>query len=181
MSDPTAGNGPIIADLDDDDVDGYPDVTEAELEADDVAEASPLDDLEAELTANIAAQPTRLEVTGREGYTVAYRRDFTGKDVEKWRRRAKRGKEVDPIHFAGLVCSFTVVAIEKDGKPLDDPDAPGAVLTFGSRYLQRLYGVTSAVDAARKFFGTDGYLQSQASGVLDGAGWAEEALEADPT
>lgn len=184
MSSTTPADGPAfdLTDPGDAGADHYEDDDGlAEPGAPTSAQGSPLADLEAELLAEIAdGKPIRLEVDGRPGYVALYRRDFTGQDVDRWRKRAKRGKSVDLIHFGALVIAGTMVGLERNGEELEDPDA-GGPLTVRSPYMQGLYSAPSAAEAARKFFGTDGYVNAQCEGILEAAGWGDEAIEADPS
>lgn len=172
---------PAPDDLDVDLTAGYADLDPDEVDALAAADGTPLDELRAELEADLAGARTRVEVDGRPGYVAVYRQDFTGKDVAAWRKKATRGKHTDETYFAGLVLASTLVAIERQGVEVTDPDGPGGLLGFGSPYLQQLYGTVTAVDTARAFFGTDGKVNSQAAAVLEAAGWGDEATMADPT
>lgn len=142
---------------------------------------TPLASLEADLLADIDdGKPIRLEVDGRPGYVALYRRDLEGAELERWRRRAKRGKSVDLIHFGALVIAGTMVGLEKNGERVLDPDTDEP-LTIRSPYMQTLYGTPTAAETARTFFGTDGYVNAQCEGILEASGWGAEAIEADPS
>lgn len=168
---------------------GYEDPTDAELEADAAAADTPaptdLATLEAELREDLAAQPIRLNVSGRDGYVAVYRGDFTGEDVEKYRKASRRkGRrntedDVDGVKFAGLLLTRTIVHIERNGEVI--VDSAGDPLTFSSPALQDIYDVNSAIDCARRFFGGDGRLDAQAGALIAEAGWGDEALTADPS
>lgn len=145
------------------------------------ATVTDLDIIEAELAGDIAAEPLPLEVFGRPGYVCFYRRDVSGPELERWRKQAKRGKkEPDNVHLAGLIVVGCLERIERRGEPVTDPE--GDLLKFSSPYMQRIQkNAPSAVEAARRFLGTDGYLSAQAEAILDAAGWGSDALEADPS
>jgi hypothetical protein len=180
MSDPT---GPQTFDLTGDDDEPYADATADELDAaerDIKAPATPLDELVAELTVDIGAELTRLDVEGRPGWVAVYRRDITGREVERYRKAATKRGATDVVKFAGLVIDRLLSHIERNGTTVEDPDL-GGPLTFRSPFMQQSYGAPSAIEAARKFFGTDGYLNAQANAALEAAGWGEDAVEADPT
>lgn len=147
----------------------------------DRAEPSDLDDLAAELTATITPT-TDIKVTGRPGYAVRCRLDFTGRDLDLLRKRAKDKKfsdGIDGVKFAGLLLGLTCTAIIRNGEPLElDGVSP---VTFTSKPLQAVYGTGSAVDTARKFYALDGHLDAAARKLMDEAGWGDEADTADPT
>lgn len=186
MTDPSAHVGAFdLTDPAGDDHDGpgyYADDDGPELGAPTEAPGSPLADLERELLVDLGDGHTRLEVDGRPGWVAVYRRDFTGEDLERFRKRAKKGKRVDPIHFGAILIAATMVRLEKGGAPVEDPDlADGTPLTVRSSYLSTLYGTPSAAETARRFFGTDGYVNAQCEGILEAAGWGDEAVDADPS
>lgn len=144
-------------------------------------EPSDLDNIADELTAQVTPT-TDIKVTGRPGYAVRCRLDFTGRDLDSLRKRAKDKKFVDGIDgvkFGALLLALTCTAIIRNGVELElDGVAPQ---TFTSKQLQELYGTTSAVDTARKFYALDGHLDAAARKLMDVAGWGDEADEADPT
>lgn len=189
MSDPTANldpaDAPKVFDLTGDGDEGYPDVDLDELAREEElagtgAGDTPLDELVAELKTDIGAELTRLDVEGRPGWVAVYRRDITGKEVERFRTRATKKGNTDVVLFAGLVIARLLSHIERNGATVNDPDV-GGPMTFSSPFMQRTYDAPSAIEAARKFFGTDGYLNAQANAALEAAGWGEDATEADPT
>lgn len=151
----------------------------------DQPEPSDLDDLRAELTAQVAPS-TVIKVLGRPRYAVRFRTDFTGKDLDNLRKRAKdkRYKDgVDGIRFASLLLALTCEAILRDGKPLDlDGTSP---VTFTSRELQDLLGTAGNPNPAdatvRALYGLEGHVNAAAEKLMTEAGWGDEADVADPT
>lgn len=143
---------------------------------------SDLDDLRAELRATIA-DTTTIEVLGRPGYAVRCRLDFTGKDLDLIRKRARDktfADGIDGIKYAGLVLGFTCVAIVRKGQDLElDGVSP---VTFATPALQELMGTGSVYETVRALFGRrDGHIDAATKRLLIDAGWGDEAFTADPT
>lgn len=146
-------------------------------------EGSDLDDLKAELGAT--ERPTvTIRVPQRPRYSVRCRLDFTGKELDGIRKKAKDRKFSDGIDgpkFAALLIAITCVDILRDGKPLAEALGIEGPVTFTTRPLQALMETAAATETARKLFALDGDLDAAAQKVLRDAGWGDEAAEADPT
>lgn len=150
---------------------------------DDSEEPSDLDDLRAELNAEVAPS-TVLKVEGRPGYAVRCRINFTGKDIDGLRRQAKDKRfadGVDGVKFAALLLAVTCQGITRNGKPLEDSLGVDGPITFTSRELQELLGTPDANSTVRKLYGLEGHVDAAARRLMAEAGWGDEADLADPT
>lgn len=172
---PAARDGRLDEDLiGDPDLDGL---------GDDVEEGSDLDDLRQELTAKVAETVT-LAVEGRPGYSVTYRVDFTARDVESIRKRAKDRKftdGIDGIKFAALLLAFACRGITRKAGDLGAALGVDGPVTFTTRELQGLIGTHDANSTVRAFYGLEGHVEGSAKRLLVEAGWGDEADLADPT
>lgn len=149
---------------------------------DDVEDTSDLDDLRAELTAQVAATVT-LAVDGRPGYAVTYRTDFTARDVDSIRKRSKDRKftdGVDGIKFAALLLAFACQGVHRGKGDLAAALGVDRV-TFTTRELQDLMGTADANSTVRRFYGLEGHVEAAARRLMVEAGWGDEADLADPT
>lgn len=157
---------------------GDPDLDDLDNEA-----STDLDDLAAELNADVAPTTT-IAVTGRPGYAVRFRTDFTGKDLDSLRKRAKNKRMsdgIDGIKFAALLLAFTCQGITRAGRELaEDLDTKGPV-TFTTRELQELIGTADADSTVRKFYGLEGHVDAAARRLMVEAGWGDEVDAMDPT
>ncbi len=143
-------------------------------------ETSDLEDLREELRSAVVSTIV-LAVQGRPKYAVEYRLDFTGKQVDHWRRLSKNKHYVDGmdgIKFASLVLASNCTAIHRDGAPLI---VGGEVQTFTSKAFQEVLGVDRAVEAVRALYGLDGHVAGAGTKVMSEAGYGDEAEVADPT
>jgi hypothetical protein len=142
---------------------------------------SDLASIEAELAA--AVTPTTIiKVEGRPGWSVRYRTDFTGKDLDGLRKNAKDRRfadGVDGIKFAALLLALTCQGIRRHGQDLElDGASP---VTFTSPELQSLLGTRDANSTVRKLYGLEGHVDAAARKLMAEAGWGDEADLADPT
>jgi hypothetical protein len=141
-----------------------------------------LDELRAELASDVTATTT-LPVPGRPRYAATFRLDFTGKDLDTYRKRSKDktyADGVDGIRFAAILLAATNTVILRDGAPLE---LGGTPQTFRERDLLDLLGVDRAADGVRKLYGLDGAVDAAARAVLEAAGWGDDldAIGSDPT
>ena len=170
---------------------GYPEGTQPrdpDLDTLDQGEdRSDLDDLTAELTATVAPTTT-IPVLGRAGYAVRFRTDFTGRDLDALRKKARNKRftdGVDGIRFAALLLAFACQGITRNGRELgEDLNVDGPV-TFTTAELQQLIGTDrdpNPADATvRKFYGLEGHVDSAARRLMTEAGWGDEVDAMDPT
>ena len=169
-----------------------PGVNDAELDPDLAALASDddattdLDELEAELLGAVSPS-TVIPVTGRPAYSVRYRIDFTGKDLDKLRKSAKDSKfadGIDGVKFASLLLASTCMGILRNGSEenlSDALDVKGPV-TFVSRELQGKYATSGSADlTVRKFYGLEGYVDAAARRLMAEAGWGDDVYALDPS
>lgn len=149
----------------------------------DTGDVDDLTDLRAELNADVSPTVT-LDVTGRPGWQITYRVDFTGRDVDLLRKKAKDRKfadGVDGVRFAALLLGLTCQGIHRTGK-----DLPGALgvdgpVLFTTPALQDLLGTSNADTTVRKLYGLEGHVDAAARRLMAEAGWGDEADLADPT
>lgn len=147
----------------------------------DDVEPSDLSDLRAELNAEVAPT-TVIRVDGRPKYAVQFRTDFTAKDLDSLRKRAKNKRMsdgIDGVKFAALLLAFTCQAIRRDGADLDL--GTDKAVTFTTREFQELIGTADADSTVRKFYGLEGHVDAAARRLMAEAGWGDEADLADPT
>lgn len=150
--------------------------------------ADDLDDLRSELSQDLD-NTTTLPVEGRERYTVRFRTDFTGKELDKLRQTSRDKSFADKIDgpkFGALLIATTCLAVLRDGKPI--PLESGREATFMEpEFLDLLKrdadgrAPIKAVTAIQRFYGGDGKVDAQARKLMEIAGWGDEVAEADPT
>lgn len=143
--------------------------------------ASPLEELVADLTENAedGAGEVPIAVPTRRAIVIVQHDNITGRQIEEWRRQSKTRGSVDPIKFAAIILARTSVRLERNGEPVQDPNT-GELATLRSEWLWNLYGAPGAVEAIRRLFGKDGYVNAAAAEVMAAAGWGSE-LAGDPT
>ena len=152
------------------------------LDGDDEA-GSDLDDLRAELTAAITPTTT-IPVPGRPRYAVRFRTDFTGKDLDGLRKKAKDKRMsggVDGVRFASLLLALTCQGITRDGVELSEQLGVSGPVTFTTRELQELLGTPNADSTVRALYGLEGHVDSAARRLMVEAGWGDEVDAMDPT
>jgi len=161
---------------------GFPDeVEEQDTDLDgDTADGSDLAAIRAELAANVT--PTiDLAVPTRPGWAVRVRADFSSRQVDTYRRKA-RDKNfidgVDGIRFAAMLVGAQTTAVLRHGAPLV---LDGTPQTFATKDLQQLLGADSVATAVRALYGLDGHLDAAARRLMAEAGYGDEADLADPT
>lgn len=145
--------------------------------------SSDLDDLRAELNADVSPT-TSIPVLGRPGYAVRFRTDFTGRDLDLLRKRAKDRKMsdgIDGVKFASLLLAFTAQGITRAGAELSEQLGTTAPVTFTTREFQELMGTTTADTTVRKFYGLEGHVDAAARRLMTEAGWGDEVDAMDPT
>ena len=145
------------------------------------SEGSDLDDLRNELTAKVA-ETTTIPVTGRPGYAVRCRLDFTSRDLDGLRKRCKDKRfvdKVDGIKFAALLLALTTVAVVRHGRDLELEGV--SPVTFTTPEFQGVYGTADAQSTVRAFYGLEGHVDAASRVLLEEAGWGDEAYAADPT
>ena len=166
---------------------GYPAGTEPRRDPDldnlDVDEGNDLEDLRAELLAEVAPSTT-IAVPGRPAYAVRFRTDFTTRELDSLRKRARNKRFLDGIDgakFSALLLGLTCLDVLRNGEPLGPALGVDGAVTFTTRELQELYGTSSADETVRKFYGLEGHVDATARRLMAEAGWGDEADVADPT
>lgn len=174
--------------------------TDAEREADPQLEpglevgtdSSDLDDLRAELVEPVdqgAEDPyagedfVTVPVTTRPGWAIVCRLDFTGRDLDRWRKAARDKRfedKLDGIKFAALLLGATTVALLRDGKPVQH-EGETIDLPFQHRAIMGLYSARTVDETVRAFFRREGVLDAAARRVTTEAGWGDEVYATDPT
>ena len=155
-----------------------------DLDALDVEEgSSDLDDIAGELNATVAPSTT-INVLGRPRYAVRFRTDFTTRELDALRRKARNKRFLDGIDgakFSALLLGLTCLEVLRDGQPLADALGVDGPVTFTTREFQELIGTSDADSTVRKFYGLEGHVDATARRLMDEAGWGDEAYAADPT
>lgn len=149
---------------------------------------SDLDALRAELTATptvVDEFPTddyaTVPVPLRDGYAVVCRLDFTGKDLDRWRKSAADktfADKLDGVKFSALLLGATCVAVLRQGRPVL---VDGVRMTLQTREFQTLYGAANVDETVRKFFVREGHVDSAARTVAEAAGWGDQLYAMGPT
>lgn len=158
-----------------------PDLIDPDLAPVELDSGSDLEDLRAELTAEVESATEPLVVPARPRYSVVYSTDVEGRELDAYRKRAKDRKRVDGIdgvRFASLLLANKCLAIHRNGEPLV---LDGEVATFRHPELLELIGAAGAAEAVVKLYGRDGDVDAAARRVMTDAGWGDDAVDADPT
>lgn len=146
-----------------------------------VEELSDLDELRAELNAEVA-DTTVVDVPGRPGWQATFTTAITGEQLDTWRKRSKdrkRADGLDGVKFAALLLASTNVGILRKGKPVE---LDGEAATVRHPEFLELLAASGAVDGIRKLYGLDGHVDAAARAVMTAAGWGDELGEGtDPT
>lgn len=154
------------------------------LLADQGGDTSDLEDLRAELSAAVTPTTT-IPITGRAGdYAVRFRTDFTGRDLDLLRKKAKDKKfadGIDGVKFAALLLAFTCQGITRGGAELSEVLGLDAPVTFVTRELQELMATSTADATVRALYGLEGAVDAAARRLMTEAGWGDEVDAMDPT
>lgn len=141
--------------------------------------ATPLDDLRAELTAELARYET-FDVDGRPGYAVRYDVDIEHPKLGLWRKRAKDTTQpdgLDELKWAATILAAQAVAVVRHG--VDVFVAGDHGVAFNDPELRSILDVGRAIDAVRKFYGRDAAVVTTAYAVLNAAGYGKEAIRSE--
>lgn len=140
-------------------------------------EGSLLEGLRAELTAELDDELEPIEVPERPGWSVVYSKGITNEALKSWRKRAKEGKDVNELRLACIVLGNQCRRLIRNGVTIT-AGSPEPV-TFRDAEFHALYGVDSARDAIRAFYGLDGHVLMAATRVVEAAGYGAELDDAD--
>jgi hypothetical protein len=143
-------------------------------------ETTLLEDLAAELTAELEDELEPIEVPERPGWSVVYSKAITNDNIKAWRKRAKDGKNVDELRLACIILGNQCRRLVRNGVTIT---AGEEAVTFASPAFHGLYGVGTARDAIRAFYGRDGHVLMAANRVVEAAGYGAELedVDEDPT
>lgn len=144
-------------------------------------EVSDLEALATEL-APVTLEPCTIEVPMRPGYAIRCRTDFTGKDLDTWRGKAKDKRfsdGLDGIKAAALTLGATCIAILRNGRPVLNDGEP---VTFSTPAFMGQFGTRDVDHTVRRFFGSEGHVDDAANRLLREAGYGGgEVTVSDPT
>ena len=113
-------------------------------------------------------------------YAVVYRVPTDRSEVAQIFKRAEMNKKEASLADASIL-ALCCLEIKRHGVTVtDDEDNP---LTFRDKTFQEWVGANSARDAARALYGSDGYVTTIATRLLDEAGYGkdDEVIVEDPT
>lgn len=125
---------------------------------------------------------TTIAVDTRPGYSIRCRLDFTGHDLDRWRKAAHNKRftdKLDGIKFAALLIGATCVAVLRNGKPVSQDGEP-IDYPFQNRAFMGTLGGHDVDSTVRAFFVREGLVDAAARRVTLEAGWGEDVY-ADPT
>lgn len=136
-----------------------------------------------EIRREIASRQRRtVEITHPEvvQYAITYRVPTDRSEVAGIFKRAEMNKKEAGLADASIL-ALCCLEIRRYGTLVADDE--GNPLTFRDKQLQDWVGATSARDAARALYGSDGYVTTVASRLLEEAGYGkdDEVLVEDPT
>lgn len=150
-----------------------------------------LDEIEAEISAEVKPEDVTLKVDLRPRYSVRYRTDVSDADLDAFSKAAKRKRrtqlavgqqdrsDVSELKVAALLLHKYCEQIYRDGAPVLDGD--GAPLTFRSIEFAGMtkVPVPEAWRGVIKFYGAEGHVVAAGRAVTAASGWADEATEAE--
>jgi hypothetical protein len=161
-------------------VDAGTDVDDADLA---IPAESALEALRDELADELEGDLITIPVPARPGYELRCATGVRYEQLSAWRKAAADKTKpggLNELHYAAIILGNVTRGIRRQGEEVVTPDGP---LTFASRELHELLGVTRARDAVIKLFGKDGHVVRACRSVLEAAGYGTDDLsaEADPT
>lgn len=136
-----------------------------------------------EIRREIAGRTRRtVEITHPEvpDYSITYRVPTDRSEISGIFKRAEMNKKEASLADASILAlccqeirRFTTLVADEDGNPI----------TFRDKTFQEWVGATSARDAARILYGSDGYVSTVAGRLLEEAGYGkdDEVIVEDPT
>jgi hypothetical protein len=171
-----------------DDADG---MTVLDEDAGTVDAATMLDEITAEITAEVKPADIVLRVDLRPRYSVRFRTDLSDADLDAATTAAKRKRrtklsagqhdrsDVSELKVAALLLHKYCTGIYRDG--LQVLDGAGAPLTFRSIEFAGMTQVPlpEAWRGVIKFYGAEGHVVAAGRALTAASGWADDATEAD--
>jgi len=140
-------------------------------------EGSLLEALRVELTAELDEELDPMEVPERRGFAVVYSKAITAELLKAWQRRAKDGKNIDPLRLSAIILASQCRRILHRGVLVTaGSEEP---VTFRDAAFLELYGVGRAVEAVRAFYLLDGHVLSAADELVKAAGFGADLDDAD--
>ena len=136
-----------------------------------------------EIRRDIASRTRRtVEITHPEmpAYAVVYRVPTDRSESAGIFKRAEMNKKEASLADASIL-ALCCMEIKRNGVTVtDDEDNP---VTFRDKTFQEWVGASSSRDAARALYGSDGYVTTVATRLLDEAGYGkdDEVIVEDPT
>ncbi len=136
-----------------------------------------------EIKRDIATRTRRtVEITHPEvgAYSIVYRVPTDRSEVAPILKRAEMNKKEAGLADASIL-ALCCVEIKRYGESVTNDD--GDLLTFRDKTFQEWVGASSARDAVRALYGSDGYVTTIANRLLEEAGYGkdDEVLVEDPT
>lgn len=113
-------------------------------------------------------------------YAVIYRVPTDRSEIAGIFKRAEMNKKEASLVDAAILALCCLEIKRHDVTVTDDDGNP---LTFRDKTFQEWVGASSARDAARALYGSDGYVTTVATRLLDEAGYGkdDEVIVEDPT
>lgn len=167
-------------------IDSTPDEVPLEgpgTEETDTTRRTALDEVAAELTAEVEADRVTIPVPGRPGWAIVCHANIDGDTLGRWAKASSDKSQADGVNAVALasrIVAATNVAVMRNDEELAHNGDP---VTLRSAKLLELLGVDRPIDGARKLFGVDGHLIQAGTRVTREAGYGDDldAIAADPT
>lgn len=151
-------------------------VTGTDIERPAIEADTLFDELRAELSTDVEAEPKSYVVPNRPNMEIIFGTDIDFDLLKTWLKRASRkNNDFDPLKFAYMVMSFKCTGIIYKGQKMTDDE--GTPLTFAHAELQGLMKVHDTTNAIRKVYGNDGHIISTAQKVIEDAGFSDFDIE----
>lgn len=143
---------------------------------------SVLDLLRADLQREVEDDLVTLPVPGRPAYMVRYSAKVPYDRFSAWLKRSEDKSVIGGINllrFGGIVLANCCRGILRDGEEITAADGP---LTFTSKALWEILGVSDAVGAVNAFYGNDAHVIASGTEVIATAGYGDQInADSDPT
>lgn len=142
-----------------------------------------LDEVAAELLADVEDEPVVLGVPGRPGWEAIFRVNIDHGLLQKW-AKASADKSMagglNELAFAQRILANLNVGLRRHGEDLTTNGEP---LTVRSKAFLDLVTVGKPTDAVKKLFGKDSHVIKASEEIVSSAGYGDDlkALAEDPT
>lgn len=117
-----------------------------------------------------------IPIPARPGWSLRCSTDIPYENLSAWRKAAQDPSMAVGTNEVKLGCSilmFATKAILIEGEIVTDTD--GQPVTFASEQLHAKLGVSRGVDAVRKMFRRDGFLNAASAALLRESGYGTES------